>query len=131
MIVIDASALIAIMQNEPEADEFLMIIAREDRVLAPAVTMLEAGIVMRARRGPEGLANLVAFVEAAGIEVIPLDASQITAALDAFSRFGKGIHPQARLNLGDCASYALVQALNAPLLFKGNDFAATDIIAAA
>jgi uncharacterized protein with PIN domain len=84
MIVIDASALIAVMQNEPEADRFLAIIKREDRVLAAAVTMLEAGIVLRARRGPEGLANFMTFIDEAAIEVIPLDVSQVAAALDHF-----------------------------------------------
>lgn len=130
MIVIDASALVAILQNEPEAERFLNRIRTEDRVLASAVTLLEAGMVLRSRRGEDGLANFLTFVHDTSIEVVPFDAAQVVGALDAFARYGKGIHPQARLNLGDCASYSLAKGMNAPLLFKGDDFTHSDIAAA-
>jgi ribonuclease VapC len=61
------------------------------------------------------------------IEIVPFDEAQLRAAVAAFDRYGKGIHPRARLNLADCAAYALAATMNAPLLFKGNDFAATDV----
>ena len=131
MIVVDTSAIIAIIQSEPETATFLDHVRRADRVVMSAVSMLEAGMVLRARRGPAGVVELADIIEAMAIEVIPFDASLADGALDAFSRYGKGLHPQARLNLGDCAAYALAKAMRAPLLFKGNDFGATDIIAAA
>jgi ribonuclease VapC len=88
-------------------------------------------MVMRGRRGPEGLNSLMVVIEGTATQILPFDAGQLQAALEAFERYGKGIHPQARLNLGDCVSYALAKTMNAPLLFKGDDFAATDIRPAA
>jgi ribonuclease VapC len=131
MIVVDTSAIIAIIQAEPECATFLDHVRRADRALMSAVSMLEAGMVLRARRGPEGIAELVELVEAMVIEVVPFDAAQADGALQAFAAYGKGQHPKARLNLGDCATYALAKAMDAPLLFKGNDFAATDLVSAA
>jgi ribonuclease VapC len=131
MIVVDTSALIAIIQAEPECATFLDQVRQADRALMSAVSMLEAGMVLRARRGPAGIAELVDLVEAMAIEVVPFDAAQADGALQAFAVYGKGQHPKARLNLGDCASYALAKAMDAPLLFKGNDFSATDLVAAA
>ena len=88
-------------------------------------------MVLRARRGPAGIAELADLVEAMAIEVVPFDAAQADGALQAFAVYGKSQHPKARLNLGDCATYALAKAMSAPLLFKGNDFSATDIVSAA
>jgi ribonuclease VapC len=98
--------------------------------VASAVTVYETGIVLGRRRGWEIVAELNALVDLLGIEIVPFSAAQIMAALDAYSRYGKGIDPKARLNLGDCAAYALAKSMNAPLLFKGEDFAATDVQAA-
>ena len=131
MIVIDTSAIIAIIQAEPESTTFLDHVRRADRALMSAVSVLEAGMVLRSRRGPTGVAELAAMIEAMAIEVVPFDAAQADSAQLAFSLYGKGINPQARLNLGDCATYALAKAMSAPLLFKGNDFIATDIVAVA
>ena len=128
MIVVDTSAIIAIIQAEPECETFLDHVRRADRAQMSAVSMLEAGMVLRARRGPAGIAELVGLVEAMAIEVVPFDAALVDGALRAFAVYGKGQHPKARLNLGDCATYALAKAMGAPLLFKGNDFAATDIV---
>ncbi|MFL9827718.1 type II toxin-antitoxin system VapC family toxin, partial [Rhodoplanes sp. SY1] len=91
------------------------------------LTIFETGIVIGARRGWETAFELTALIDQLGIEVVPFAGPQITAALDAYSRFGKGIHPKARLNLGDCVAYALAKSMKAPLLFKGEDFSATDI----
>jgi ribonuclease VapC len=130
MIVIDTSALIAILQNEPERAEFAALIARTERRLVSAVTLLEAGMVARSRRGEAGLKALDDIVSDAELEIVPFDDQQRQLALAAFNQYGKGIHPAARLNLGDCAVYALAKGMNAPLLFKGNDFTATDLVAA-
>jgi len=127
VIVIDASVLIAILEFEPERDAFAETIARADRCVASAVTLLESGMVLRGRRGPSGLVALADLMSESEIEVVAFDAVQVELALTAFARYGKGIHPRARLNLGDCASYALAKALNAPLLYKGSDFASTDV----
>lgn len=82
---------------------------------------------MRARHGEDGLKGLFDFFAAAEIEVAVFDESQMQAAIEAYGRYGKGLNPSARLNLGDCATYALARSLNTALLFKGNDFRATDI----
>lgn len=130
LIVVDTSALLAIMLDEPERAEFLAAVRAAERALISAVAVLEAGIVLRFRRGPTGPEDVLDIVSSMGIEIIPFDAPAATLALDAFGRYGKGLHSTARLNFGDCAAYALAKGMNAPLLFKGNDFAATDIISA-
>jgi ribonuclease VapC len=130
VIVVDASALLAIIQGEPEANRFLSVIRSADRALVSAVTVLETGIVLRARRGAAGAQELNGLLEAMAIEVVAFDAASAALALDAFERYGKGVNPKARLNLGDCVVYALAKELNAPLLFKGGDFAETDIASA-
>lgn len=127
MIVVDSSAILAILQDEPERANFEGAIETATRALVSAVSVLESGILIRARRGRDGLAKLRTFFAIAGLETAPFDAEQVAAALTAFSLYGKGLHPKARLNLGDCASYALAKTYNAPLLFKGEDFRATDI----
>ena len=127
MIVVDASAIIAILQDEPEKGPFKTVIENDDRALVSAVSALEAGIVMRARHGEEGLKGLFDFLAAADIEVAAFDEDQAKAAVEAYGRYGKGLNPTTRLNLGDCAAYALAKTLDAPLLFKGGDFSATDI----
>jgi ribonuclease VapC len=127
VIVIDASALLAIIQGEPEANRFLTAIRNADRALVSAVTVLETGMVLRARRGAAGVQELNGLLEAIAVEIVAFDATSAALALDAFERYGKGINPKARLNLGDCAVYALAKEMNAPPLFKGEDFAETDI----
>ena len=127
MIVVDASAIIAILQDEPEKGPFKTVIENDDRALVSTVSALEAGIVMRARHGEEGLKGLFDFLAAADIEVAAFDEDQAKAAVEAYGRYGKGLNPTTRLNLGDCAAYALAKTLDAPLLFKGGDFSATDI----
>lgn len=130
VIVVDTSALLAIIQKEPECDAFLDAIRAAERVFVSALTILEAGMVLHGRRGVAGIDDLVGLIEGMGIDTVAFDTATAQGALDAFRIYGKGIHPQARLNLGDCAVYALAKGMNAPLLFKGHDFAATDIVAA-
>ena len=127
MIVIDSSALVAILEEEPEHQTFKAIISTASRRVVSAVTLYETGIVLLRKHGPEGLADLSEFIEAFDFEIVPFNWSLGEAALQAYARFGKGIDPKARLNLGDCVAYALAKAVGVPLLFKGNDFVATDI----
>lgn len=128
MIVVDSSALIAILEQELEAERFLSILRDAPRRLASAVTVYETGIVIGARRGRGGIDDLMLSLEELAIEIVLFAEPHISRALDAYLRYGKGIDPKARLNLGDCAAYALAKSLNAPLLFKGSDFAATDVL---
>lgn len=130
MIVVDSSALIAILRREPQADGFLRIIAAADGCLLSSVSLLEASMVLAGRSGDAASwADLDALVARAAMQVVAQDAALVEAARDAFLRYGKGRHP-ASLNLGDCASYAVAKARNLPLLFKGDDFAKTDLPAA-
>jgi ribonuclease VapC len=125
-MVIDTSALLAILQDEPERRSFNEAIeAAESRVMSVA-NYVEVSIVVESRHGAEGLRELDRFVDRAGIELVGVDVGQGKIARDAFSRFGKGRHPAA-LNFGDCFAYALAQALAQPLLFKGDDFSKTDL----
>jgi ribonuclease VapC len=127
MIVIDTSALIAILNHEPERTAFYEAIAAADRCLVSAVTYQEAGHVLIAKRGVNGLYDLEDFLALIKAEIIPHDMNLAALSLDAFRRYGKGIDPKARLNFCDCATYALAKVMNVPLLFKGDDFAATDV----
>jgi len=127
MIVIDSSAVIAILFHEPEKQAFEDIIAGNDRCVMSAVNVHEAAIILRARHGPAAVGRLWRMLADGAIEIVPFDETQVRAAAIAFDRYGKGIDPRARLNLADCAAYALAKSLNVPLLFKGNDFTATDV----
>ena len=129
-MVIDTSALVAILNHEPERTAFFEAIAVADRRLVSAVTYQEAGQVLFARRGSNGLYDLEDFLAFIKAEIIPHDVHLAAFAVAAFQRFGKGFDPKARLNFCDCAVYALARAMNAPLLYKGDDFAATDVRAA-
>jgi ribonuclease VapC len=125
-MVIDTSALIAILLNEPEAVRFADALASDVRRLLSAASALETGIVIEARKGSAGGRELDLLLHRARIEVVPLTVSHVEIARDARRRFGRGNHP-AGLNFGDCCAYALAQSSGEPLLFKGQDFAGTDI----
>lgn len=126
MIVIDTSAIIAILQDEPECKAFIKVIERATACHISAVSFVEASMVIEARYGYNGLRDFDLFVLKASIDVATVDAEQASLAREAFSKFGKGRHV-ANLNFGDCFSYALAKSLGASLLFKGNDFTKTDI----
>ncbi len=131
MIAVDSSALIAILRREPEADAFLRIIADAERCHLSTVSVLETSMVLAGRVGDQASwAELDALTATAAMQVVAQDAEQANAARMAFLRYGKGRHPAA-LNLGDCASYALAKLRGLPLLYKGEDFPKTDLIAAA
>lgn len=127
MIVVDSSALIAILRRETEADDFLGIIAAAQDCLLSSVTLLETSMVLAGRTGDAtSWAELDALIARAGMQVVAHDATLAEAARTAFLRYGKGRHP-AGLNFGDCASYALARNRSLPLLFKGDDFSRTDL----
>jgi ribonuclease VapC len=130
VIAIDSSALIAILMHEPEREIFFDRIADASSRKISAITVLEAGLVMYGRLGPSGVTDVLDFLTVIDAEIVPFDVHQAQLALTAFSQYGKGVNSKARLNMGDCASYALAKTLNAPLLYKGNDFKATDITSA-
>jgi len=125
-MVIDSSAVLAVLFGEAEAPLFLRALASSELKYMSAVCHLEASIVAEARKGQAGAKACANLLAQAGVEVVAFDASQAEVALDAWRRYGKGRHP-ASLNLGDCASYALAAVSNEALLFKGGDFAKTDI----
>jgi ribonuclease VapC len=124
-MVIDSSALIAILHKEPEAAAFVDAIRSAPMRLLSAVTKLEAGMVALGR-GVVGAETLDRLLDTLAVTIVPFDDHHATIARDAFARYGKGRHP-AGLNFGDCAAYALAIAEAEPLLFKGTDFAATDV----
>jgi ribonuclease VapC len=128
-MVIDTSALIAILFGEPEALSFTRTIADGSRKLISAFNALESGIVVEARKGEAGGRELDLLMHRARIEIVAMNADQAELARAAWRKFGKGNHP-AGLNIGDCCAYALAKYSGEPLLFKGNDFTQTDIIAA-
>lgn len=125
-MVIDTSALLAILQNEPERRSFNEGIEVADRRLISAATYVECSMILESRYGAEGVRDLDHLVARAQITIVPVDAEQARIARDAFRKYGKGRH-RAGLNFGDCFSYALSRALDQPLLFKGNDFPYTDV----
>jgi ribonuclease VapC len=125
-MVIDSSALIAVLRREPEEQEFRNAIKLASSRLLSASTRVETGIVALGLAGEVGLEQVDALLETLRVETVPLSADHARLAIDAFRHFGKGRHP-AGLNFGDCFSYALAKATGEPLLFKGDDFAQTDI----
>ena len=130
MIAIDTSALICLLYQEPESAAFTSIMAREGGALKmSAASYFEAGIVVDANDDDllsERLDQLIALL---GVEIVPVTHDHALVARRAYRTFGKGHHP-ARLNFGDCFAYALATAEDAPLLFKGDDFAKTDVLRA-
>jgi ribonuclease VapC len=128
-MVVDTSAISAILFGEAEGPVFLRALAGPERKFMSAFTRLEASIVVEARKGDAGTKALSELVAASGIDTVPFDTGQAELALDAWRRYGKGRHP-AGLNLGDCAAYALSRFTCEPLLYKGEDFPLTDVVGA-
>jgi ribonuclease VapC len=127
MIVVDSSALLAIIFQEPEKQAFEDILTGGERCVMSAVNVHETASILRVRHGSVAAAAFWEMLKAKDIEIVPFDEGQARAAAVAFDRYGKGIDPKARLNLADCAAYALAKTMNSPLLFKGNDFTETDV----
>ncbi len=127
IIVADTSAFMAMLKNEPDADDYRSTLLKADKVLISAATAVEMHIVITARLGEPGILRLNHLLSHPLFEIVDLDQAQMVIANLAYERFGKGRHP-AKLNYGDLFSYALAKHRNLPLLFKGNDFSKTDIL---
>ena len=125
-MVIDTSALLAVLLQEPDAPRVAQAIEAGSPRLLSAANLLEASIVIESRKGEAGGRELDLLMYRSGIEVVAVDQDQAETARVAWRRFGKGRHPAA-LNYGDCFAYALARSRRMPLLFRGNDFSQTDI----
>jgi ribonuclease VapC len=125
-MVIDTSALLAILLDEPERRAYIEEIEAADVRLMSVASFVEASIVIEARHGAEGARDLDHFISKAGIELVSIDAEQGHMARDCWRRFGRSRH-RAALNFGDCFAYALAHSTGEPLLFKGKHFRLTDV----
>lgn len=125
-MIVDSSALVAILAREPESDRFSEIIVDAAEVSVAAPSVLETSIVLR-RYGRELQEKLGQFLTVARITIVAFDSDQLASAQAAYLRFGRGTGHRAGLNFGDCMAYAAASVLHRPLLFKGDDFAHTDI----
>jgi ribonuclease VapC len=125
-MVVDTSAILAILQGEPERRNFIQAVESADVVRISVASFVEISIVIESRYGAEGLRDLDRFISRASIELVSVDQQQGLLARSAFSRFGKGRH-RAGLNYGDCFAYAAAIHLGEPLLCKGDEFIHTDV----
>ena len=128
--MIDASALVALLEDETAAPMLRQALSGDATRLISTVSVLEATCVLGARRGPGAVLELSLFLSEFDLEQVAFDSAQLSIAQRAWLAYGRGRHP-AKLNFGDCASYALAQSRSEPLLFIGNDFSQTDVLIAA
>jgi len=126
-VIVDTSALIAILHEEPEMESFSRAVASDAHPKMSVVSYVEAGVVVDADRNPIMSRKLDDLVRVFGIELVPVSMEQGMAARMAYRDFGRGSGHPARLNFGDCFSYALAKERGEPLLYKGKDFSATDV----
>jgi ribonuclease VapC len=124
-MIVDSSALVAMLRAEPAADEFGVALARAGGGSVPAPVYLETCMVIAGRKGPDSRPEVDALLQTFGLRVMPFTEDHARAAVAAFLRYGKGRGPG--LNFGDCMAYAVAQAEGAPLLVAGDDFAKTDV----
>ncbi len=125
-MVVDTSALVAILLREPDAERFAHALGEASVRLLSAVTRVELSFVIEGRKREAGRADLELLLRDGGFEIVAVTPQQADIAIGAFRRFGRGRH-RAGLNIGDCFAYALAAASERPLLFKGDDFIHTDI----
>jgi ribonuclease VapC len=125
-MVIDASAIVAILTGEPQGRQFIEAIEAADSRRLSVATFVEASIIIESRMGADGLRDLDRFIAVSGVEIAPVDREQGEIARLVYSRFGKGRH-RAGLNYGDCFAYALAKSRGEPLLCTGDDFVHTDL----
>jgi ribonuclease VapC len=125
-MVIDTSALLAILLGEPEREKFLQLLSESETRLLSAGNALETAMVVESRRGEAAGRELDLFLHRTKIEIVAVDEEQFSIARFAWRKFGKGRHP-AGLNFGDCFAYALTKTSSEPLLAKGEDFRQTDL----
>ena len=130
MIVVDTSALVAILKVEPDAAALLRCLGESRTNRIATATLLEAQMVVISQLGDSGMTELELLLGRAQIQPLPFDTNHLQWALHGWRHYGRGRH-KAALNLGDCFSYGLAKALDAPLLFKGEDFPYTDVKVAA
>ena len=128
-MVIDTSALLAILFGEPESERMVRAIASSEKRLLGTPVLVEASAVVQARKGPGGEVALDALLRRLSVETVPFSDTAATVARLAYSRFGRGVGSPGVLNYGDCLSYGVAVALRQPLLFKGDDFKQTDVLA--
>ena len=126
-MVLDTSAIIAILQDEPEREQFIAAIEAAGTRWLSAANFVETSIVIEARTGADGVRDLDLLIAKASIALAPVDAEQAHLARHAWRQYGKGRHA-ARLNFGDCFAYALAISMDEPLLYKGEDFTNTDVM---
>lgn len=129
-MVIDTSAFIAILTEEPDADVFHAALKAASECAMSAFNSFEGRVVLMCAHGLGMVRDFDAFLAKVPVEIVPFDADQVVLAQDAYRRFGKGTGHPAQLNLGDCAAYALTRLRGDRLLFKGADFTKTDIASA-
>ena len=129
-MVLDSSAVIAILFDEPDRERIAKAIEADPRRFMSAANLLETAIVVEAKRGEHAGRDLDLLLHRADVEIVPFNADQSRLAISAWRKFGKGRHPAA-LNLGDCFAYALSRTTGEPLLFTGGDFTQTDVAAVA
>lgn len=122
-MILDTSAVVAILQGEPGSARLAAAVEEADSVRISVASVLEAAVVLGPRRGD----LLDEFLEITGAELVPVDTGQLSAARAAHVRYGRGSGSPARLNYGDCFSYALAATSGEPLLFVGDDFSHTDL----
>jgi ribonuclease VapC len=125
-MVLDTSALLALLLDEPEAEAFRAAVEEDPTRLLSAATLLETALVIEARKGEPGGRELDLLLHKADVVVVPVDVEHVALARKAYRRFGRGRH-DAGLNFGDVFAYALARASGESLLFKGDDFSKTDI----
>jgi ribonuclease VapC len=126
-IVVDSSAIMAILKREEDARQIAQRLSNAQAKFISAATYMECGTVVVGRYGSEGLSVMQDFIQALKLEIIALTSDQANMGIDAYARYGRGSGHRAGLNMGDCFSYALAKTRNLPLLFKGDDFSHTDI----
>jgi ribonuclease VapC len=126
MMVVDSSVVVAILQREPDAPTWVEILDRTSKAQMSVVSFVETSMVIYGRRPDADPHEVTSLLNALGIDIVPVTPKQGEMAVTAFLRYGKGRH-RASLNLADCFSYALAKVQRAPLLYKGNDFAMTDV----
>lgn len=126
-MVVDTSAIIAILRAEHDAEAFALALGNTQNPVMSAATYLEAGLVMTNDKSPRALERLNILIDKANIEIVPTTPDEAIIGITAHQKYGRGTGHPAKLNFGDCFSYALAKSRNLPLLFKGDDFIHTDI----
>jgi len=128
-MIIDTSALVAVLEQEAEAERIAHTLASTSERMLSAANLVEVAIVMQARRGDDGARDLDLLLAKLKVDIADVTAGQAEIARKAFRRYGRGRHP-ANLDFGDCFAYALAKDKSATLLFKGDDFSRTDVMPA-